>query len=82
MVDKLEYLKRIERCEEKLKERERNKWSPSERQTIKEHGETKADYFQIIYKLSVLERMRSYLEKYGNLPHSFKKMLKNPFGEW
>lgn len=76
------YLKMIDECEARLKDRERSRWTAKQKARAILDGETKADFFQILYKLSVLDRMRRWVKTYGSIPYSFRRMLKEPFSEW
>lgn len=58
------------------------KWSPSEAAEIKKRGEQSADFFRILYKLQMLDRMRKYVRVNGRLERSQKWMLNNLFQDW
>ena len=75
-------MEKINEVLEQLKNAERERWSISTFEKIKERGEVYSDFFRIIYKLSVLERMKDYLKKYHSLSNSFQWMLRNPFEVW
>ena len=74
-MDKDELLKRICKVEEDLKYRELSRIS----------GKREVDsatFFRISYKLQVLARMKEWLDLYGNLPRSYRWMLRNPNEPW
>ncbi len=81
-MSKSEWKEKINAVEEKLKARERERWSSAERRIVEEREETAIDFFRIAYKLQVLERMRAWLEDYGSLPRSYQQMLKHPNDVW
>jgi len=82
-IEKKEQLRqKIENVERQLKGGERARWSPAERIKIKERGEEPADFFRIIYKLQMLDKMRKFLEKHGYLVRSFIIMLNRPREHW
>lgn len=82
-IEKKEQLRqKIENVEKRLKDGERARWSPIERKKIKERGEELADFFRIIYKLQMLDKMRKFLEKHGYLVRSFITMLNRPKEHW
>jgi hypothetical protein len=81
-MSKSDWLGKIDAVEAQLKERERSRWSSAERREVESRGETDVDFFRILYKLQVLERMRAWLERNGSLPRSYQKMLKNPKEKW
>jgi len=82
-IEKKEQLRqKINNVERQLKGGERARWSPIERKKIKERGEEPADFFRIIYKLQMLEKMRKFLEKHGCLVRSFIIMLNHPKEHW
>lgn len=73
---------KINVVENQLKDTERARWSPAEREKIKERGEEPADFFRIIYKLQMLDKMRKFLEKHGYLVKSFMVMLNHSKEHW
>ena len=73
---------KINIIEEQLKDIERVRRSPTEHEKIKERGEEPADFFRIIYKLQMLDKMRKFLEKHGYLVRSFIAMLNHPKESW
>ena len=82
-IEKKEQLKqKINIVEKQLKDIERTRWSPAEYEKIKERGEEPADFFRIIYKLQMLDKMRKFLEKHGYLVRSFITMLNRPKENW
>lgn len=82
-IEKKEQLRqKINKVEKQLKDIERTRWSPVEYETIKERGEELADFFRIIYKLQMLDKMRKFLEKHGYLVRSFVTMLNHPKEHW
>jgi len=82
-VKKKEQLKqKINDVEKRLKDIERTRWSPFEIKEIKKRGEEPADFFRIIYKLQMLDKMRKFLEKHGYLVRSFVVMLNRPKENW
>lgn len=83
MVDKIKELRsKIHEVRGQIKQRERERWSESERKEIDRREECPVDFFRIIYKLSVLDRMERYLNTFHCLPNSFRWMLNYPFYEW
>lgn len=83
MVGKTEELgSKIREVRRQIKQRERERWSESERKEVDRRKECLADFFHIIYKLSVLDRMERYLSTFHCLPNSFHWMLKHPHHEW
>lgn len=82
-IEKKEQLRqKIEEVEKRLKDIERTRWSPSGIKEIKKRGEEPADFFRIIYKLQMLDKMRKFLEKHGYLVRSFITMLNHPKEHW
>jgi len=82
-IKKKEQLKqKIDSVEKKLKDIERTRWSSAESEKIKERGEELADFFRIIYKLQMLDKMRKFLERHGYLVRSFVTMLNHPKEHW
>ena len=82
-IKKKEQLRqKIDSVEKKLKDIERARRSPIEHEKIKERGEEFADFFHIIYKLQMLDKMRKFLEKHGCLVRSFITMLNHPKEHW
>jgi len=82
-ISKKEQLEqKINIVERQLKGGERARWSPIEYKKIKERGEELADFFRIIYKLQMLDKMRKFLEKHGYLVRSFMTMLNHPKEHW
>jgi len=82
-IEKKEQLRqKINTVEKRLKDGERARWSPIERKKIEERGEELADFFRIIYKLQMLDKMRKFLEKHGYLVRSFITMLNHPKEHW
>ena len=82
-VEKKEQLRqKINTVEERLKDGERARWTQSETEKIKDRGEGPADFFRIIYKLQMLDKMRKFLEKHGYLVRSFIAMLNHPKESW
>lgn len=82
-IKKKEQLKqKIDNVEKKLKDIERTRWSSAEYEKIKERGEELADFFRIIYKLQMLDKMRKFLERHGYLVRSFITMLNHPKEHW
>ncbi len=73
---------RIDEVENQLKDTERARWSLVETKKIKERGEQPADFFRIIYKLQMLERMQKFLRTNGYLVKSFMSMLNRPKENW
>lgn len=82
-VEKKERLhQRINNAEKRLKDIERIRWSPSTVEEVKERGEEPADFFRIMYKLQVLDKMRRFLDSHCYLPGSYIWMLKHPREPW
>ena len=73
---KYEQLKWINRVEEKLKQRVRESWSPSEQKDIVLRGEKEADFYQIWFKICKLESMRRWVNNTGKLTRSQREILK------
>ena len=73
---------KINAVEEQLKDSERARWSPVEHKKIKERGEEPADFFRIIYKLQMLDKMRKFLKGNRYLVKSFIVMLNHPKENW
>lgn len=75
MMNKTEWAEKICNIEHSLKTRELERCSPKEKITD-------VTFFRISYKLQMLERMKEWLDTYGDLPKSYKWMLKHPNDSW
>jgi len=66
---------RINQVENYLKQKEIDRISPKEKIT-------EVTFFRISYKLQILKRMMIWVDLYGNLPKSYRWMLKHPNDHW
>jgi hypothetical protein len=74
-MNRAEWGEKICAVEHLLKLKELDRCSPKEEITD-------VTFFRISYKLQVLKRMKEWLEMNGDLPKSYKYMLKHPNDAW
>jgi len=74
-MNKVEWRERICNTEHSLKLKELERCSTKEKITD-------VTFFRISYKLQMLDRMKEWLDAKGDLPKSYKWMLKHPNDSW
>ena len=75
MMNQTEWRERICTVEHSLKMKELERCPTKEKIT-------NVTFFRISYKLQMLERMKEWLDTYGDLPKSYKWMLQHPNDSW